>query len=143
MDLTRRHVVFVKTKNGEARGSPLHQRVVEALTNLPHRVGEVFRRPDGLPHERPKHPDDTSAGSRAKQIFAFPASVGEFAGSQVDVCLAPVLSLRAAVARLAETCSIRVVANREAHYERSGIKPAPIQENPDVRGSYPDRRGVT
>jgi hypothetical protein len=34
--------------------------VVEALTNLPHRVGEVFRRPDGLPYERPKHPDDTS-----------------------------------------------------------------------------------
>jgi integrase len=72
IDLARRHVAFVKTKNGEARGVPLHDRVVIALANLPHREGEVFRRPDGLPYERPKpkRPDDTSAGSRIKKAFA-------------------------------------------------------------------------
>jgi integrase len=70
VDLIRRHVVFPKTKNGAARGIPLHERVVVALANLPHREGEVFRRPDGLPYERPKHPDDTSAGSRIKKAFA-------------------------------------------------------------------------
>jgi integrase len=70
VDLVRRHVVFPRTKNGEARGVPLHERVVVAFTNLPHRNGEVFRRPDGLPYERPKRPDDTSAGSRIKKAFA-------------------------------------------------------------------------
>jgi len=70
VDLRRRHVVFPKTKNGDARGVPLHDRVVVALANLPHRAGEVFRRPDGLPYERPKRADDTSAGSRIKNAFA-------------------------------------------------------------------------
>lgn len=70
VNLTRRHVVFPKTKNGDARGVPLHERVVVALANLPHREGEVFRRPDGLPYERPKRADDTSAGSRIKKAFA-------------------------------------------------------------------------
>jgi hypothetical protein len=50
--------------------------VVEAMTNLQHRVGEVFRRPDGLPYERPKHSDDTSAGSRVKQALRFPRECG-------------------------------------------------------------------
>jgi integrase len=70
LDLARRHVVFPKTKNGDTRGVPLHDRVVVALANLPHRGGEVFRRPDGLPYERPKRADDTSAGSRIKKAFA-------------------------------------------------------------------------
>ena len=70
IDLARRHVVFPKTKNGGARGVPLHDRVVVSLANLPHRTGEVFRRPDGLPYERPKRADDTSAGSRIKKAFA-------------------------------------------------------------------------
>jgi integrase len=70
VNLTRRHVVFPKTKNGDARGVPLHERVVVALANLPHRDGEVFRRPDGFPYQRPKHPNDTSAGSRIKKAFA-------------------------------------------------------------------------
>src|SRR4051812_34848386 len=61
VDLARRHVAFPHTKNGDARGVPLHERVVVALANLPHRQGEVFRRPDGLPYERPKRADDTSA----------------------------------------------------------------------------------
>jgi integrase len=70
LDLVRKHVVFPQTKNGEARGVPLHDRVVVALANLPHREGEVFRRPDGLPYERPKRADDFSAGSRIKKAFA-------------------------------------------------------------------------
>ena len=70
LDLARRHVVFPKTKNGETRGVPLHDRVIVALANLPHREGEVFRRPDGLPYERPKRADDFSAGSRIKKAFA-------------------------------------------------------------------------
>jgi integrase len=68
--LTRAHVIFPKTKNGEARGVPLHRRVVTALANLPHREDEVFRRPDGLPYERPdEDDDDTSAGSRIAKAF--------------------------------------------------------------------------
>jgi integrase len=70
VDLKRRHVSFPKTKNGQARGIPLHERVVFALANLPHRDGEVFRRPDGRPYERPRHANDTSAGSRIKKAFA-------------------------------------------------------------------------
>jgi integrase len=71
VDLERRHVIFEKTKNGEARGVPLHERVVAALANLPHREGEVFRRQDGLPYERPKGADfdDTSAGNRISTAF--------------------------------------------------------------------------
>lgn len=70
VDLNRAHVAFPKTKNGEARGVPLHPRVVAALANLKHRGGEVFRRPDGEPYERPKKIDDTSAGSRIATAFA-------------------------------------------------------------------------
>jgi integrase len=69
VDLRRRHVTFIKTKNGEARGVPLHSRVVAALANLPHRDGEVFRRPDGLAYVRSKGIEDTSAGTRIKTAF--------------------------------------------------------------------------
>jgi integrase len=69
VDLSRAHVAFRKTKNGEPRGVPLHPRVVAALANLKHREGEVFRRPDGEPYERPKEADDTSAGSRIATAF--------------------------------------------------------------------------
>jgi len=69
VDLTRRHADFPKTKNAKPRGVPLHKRVVVALANLSHREGEIFRRPDGLPYERPKRVDDTSAGSRIKRAF--------------------------------------------------------------------------
>lgn len=44
VDLMRGHVAFLDTKNGEARGVPLHPRAVAALANLPHRDGVVFRR---------------------------------------------------------------------------------------------------
>jgi integrase len=71
LDLSRAHVIFPKTKNGDARGVPLHSRLVAALANLEHREGEVFRRPDGFPYERPDADDDTdtSAGARIKTAF--------------------------------------------------------------------------
>jgi len=70
VDLSRAHVGFPKTKNGEARGVPLHPRVVAALANLQGRnSSEVFRRPDGMPYERPKGNGDTSAGTRIKTAF--------------------------------------------------------------------------
>lgn len=47
VDLANRHVMFIKTKNGERRGVPLHGKVVAALQALPHSSGAVFRRPDG------------------------------------------------------------------------------------------------
>jgi len=70
VDLTRAHATFPKTKNGEARGVILHRRVVAALANLPHREGEVFRRPDGRSYERPRRRDDTSAGDRIATAFS-------------------------------------------------------------------------
>lgn len=57
-------VSFVKTNNSEARGVPLHERVVAELANLEPRQDEVFRRPDGRPYSRPRNSNDTSAGSR-------------------------------------------------------------------------------
>lgn len=51
VDLTRRRVQFLDTKNGESRGVPLHARAFETLANLPGgREGRVFRRPDGQPY---------------------------------------------------------------------------------------------
>jgi integrase len=72
VDLKRGHVSFPKTKNGEARGIPLHPRVIAALANLPHHEGCVFRRPDGAAYERPDADDDsdTSAGSRISTAFS-------------------------------------------------------------------------
>ena len=69
VDLRRRHVTFIKTKNGEARGVPLHSRVVALLASLPHHDGEVFRRPDGLAYVPSKGINDTSAGTRIKTAF--------------------------------------------------------------------------
>jgi integrase len=54
VDLERGEVQFLQTKNGEARGVPLHPRVIAALQALPRRDGAVFRRPDGQPYA-PKH----------------------------------------------------------------------------------------
>jgi integrase len=64
LDLQRAHVSFVKTKNGEARGVPLHARVLSEIANLQHRDGAVFRRPDGLPYRR-KH----DGGGQIKTAF--------------------------------------------------------------------------
>lgn len=71
VDLGRAHVAFPKTKNGEARGVPLHPRVIAGLANLHHREAEVFRRPDGEPYEPLDEEDqsDTSAGTRIATAF--------------------------------------------------------------------------
>jgi integrase len=69
VDLSRAHVGFPETKNGESRGVPLHPRAVAALANLKGRNGEVFRKPDGQPYSRPRSADDTSAGTRIKTAF--------------------------------------------------------------------------
>jgi integrase len=52
LDLQREQVSFTDTKNGEARGIPLHDRVIAELANLPDRDGAVFRRPDGRAYKR-------------------------------------------------------------------------------------------
>jgi integrase len=71
VDLARAHASFPKTKNGDARGVPLHPRVIAALANLKNREGCVFRRPDGgqYTRPRPKAISDTSAGSRVGTAF--------------------------------------------------------------------------
>jgi integrase len=43
--------MFLKTRTANC-GVPLHPRVRAVLANLPHRDGEVFRRPDGRPYAR-------------------------------------------------------------------------------------------
>lgn len=58
VDLERGHTVFVDTKNGDRRGTPLHPRALSALANLSHRAGMVFRRPD----RRPYTPKDDGGG---------------------------------------------------------------------------------
>ncbi len=50
VDLQAARVSFHGTKNGESRGVPLHPRAVQELSQLPHRTGAVFRRPDGQPY---------------------------------------------------------------------------------------------
>jgi len=52
VDLERAEVQFLKTKNGEARGVPLHPRVTAALSALPNRTDEVFRKQNGRPYAR-------------------------------------------------------------------------------------------
>jgi integrase len=52
VDLNRQEVQFLETKNGDARGVPLHPRLVDELGRLKHREGAVFRRPDGEPYAR-------------------------------------------------------------------------------------------
>lgn len=71
VDLERKQVQFIDTKNGTSRGVPLHERVVDELRKTNHRIGCVFRRPDGKEYTRPK-PDqdaDHSAGTRIKSAF--------------------------------------------------------------------------
>jgi integrase len=69
VDLGRAHVSFPKTKNGEPRGVPLHRDLIAALASLPHREGEVFRRPDGKLYEPPRGDYEQSAGGKIKTAF--------------------------------------------------------------------------
>lgn len=51
VDLSRRHVVFVDTKNGLDRGAILHPRAFTVLANMPHREGRVFKTRAGFDYE--------------------------------------------------------------------------------------------
>jgi integrase len=76
LDLTRGHVVFVDTKNGEARGVPLHSRVVDSLRALRHRHGAVFRTNAGLAYA-----EKESGGGQIKAAFKGAcrrAGIGDF-----------------------------------------------------------------
>jgi integrase len=60
VDLSRGEVQFVETKNGYARGVPLHPRLLEELNALSYKEGNVFRNRYGRPYSR---------GSRIKTAF--------------------------------------------------------------------------
>lgn len=64
VNLQGSQVQFIDTKNGESRGVPLHPRALAALASLPHRVDEVFRRPDGFAYKRIE-----AAGGQIKTAF--------------------------------------------------------------------------
>jgi integrase len=64
VNLQGAQVQFIDTKNGEARGVPLHPRALVALASLPHRFDEVFRRPDGFAYKRIE-----AAGGQIKTAF--------------------------------------------------------------------------
>jgi integrase len=64
LDLVRGHVNFIDTKNGEARGVPLHPRLVAELSNLRHKQGKVFRTPAGRPYA-----EKESGGGQIKTAF--------------------------------------------------------------------------
>ncbi|MDB5546130.1 MAG: site-specific integrase [Hyphomicrobiales bacterium] len=69
VELDREHVSFPATKNGTARGVPLHPRVIAALRRSNRRDGNVFLTDDGQPYGKPERAEDTSAGSRIKTAF--------------------------------------------------------------------------
>lgn len=88
VDLDRRHVDFIETKNGTSRGVPLHGRVVEALKNLSARKGRVFRDHLGRPYTLPVGRDarDTSSGSRIKSAFSTAIKKAGLEGFRVHDC---------------------------------------------------------
>lgn len=77
VDLSACHVEFLDTKNGEARGVPLHPRAVASLANLPHRSGAVFRR--SLPY---------TTKSGVKHPLGYPYEVREGGGGQIKTAWA-------------------------------------------------------
>lgn len=64
VDLARAQVQFLKTKNGEPRGVPLHPRVASLLARMPHRTGPVFLHRTGKPYS-PKR----DGGGQIKTAF--------------------------------------------------------------------------
>lgn len=75
VDLSRGHVIFRDTKNGETRGVPLHPRVIAALANLPwDRKGTVFRKPVGMLNGRPRkwlaYEERSGGGGQVKTAWA-------------------------------------------------------------------------
>lgn len=65
VDLVARRVRFLQTKNGESRGVPLNDDAFFALANLPHRDGQVFLTPAGVPY----HDTRGLGGSPIKRGF--------------------------------------------------------------------------
>jgi len=70
---------------------PLHQDLLAELANLPHRDGEVFRRPDGKPYGRPRGDYDLSqvAKSGRRSKFASVKDVGGDLGVMAAKYAAP------------------------------------------------------
>jgi integrase len=64
VDLAQAHVTFLQTKNGEARGIPLHPRLTNALRALRHRHGSVFRTNAGR-----SYAEKESGGGQIKTAF--------------------------------------------------------------------------
>ena len=50
VDLVRKQVNFIDTKNGESRGVPLSDKVIDALRGLNNQVGSVFLTDEGEPY---------------------------------------------------------------------------------------------
>jgi integrase len=76
LDLAGAHVTFLDTKNGEARGVPLHSRLVAELRALRHKQGRVFRTHAGLPYS-----EKDSGGGQIKTAFRGAcrrAGIGDF-----------------------------------------------------------------
>jgi integrase len=68
VDVVRGQAKFLKTKNGIARGVPLHPRVVAELRLLgPHKNGAVFLTNDGKPYEPKKQ--NRRGGGQIKTAF--------------------------------------------------------------------------
>jgi len=64
LDLAQAHVTFLETKNGEARGVPLHPRLTNELRALRHRHGSVFRTNTGRAYAQKE-----SGGGQIKTAF--------------------------------------------------------------------------
>jgi integrase len=64
VNLTKGHVMFLDTKNGEPRGVPLHARAVAELSKLRHQQGRVFRTPTGRAYA-----EKESGGGQIKTAF--------------------------------------------------------------------------
>lgn len=69
LDIDRRHVEFIDTKNGTSRGVPLHKRVTDELRKVNDRTGFVFTKENGEPYSQLK----ADAGTRI--LFGFHSAV--------------------------------------------------------------------
>jgi integrase len=70
VDLVRGHAQFIETKNGEARGVPLHARVIAELRKLdPQESGAVFLTNEGKPYAKPREWNGGGGGGQIKTAF--------------------------------------------------------------------------
>lgn len=88
VDLDRGHVTFIKTKNSEPRGVPLHPVVVSELRKSNRRKGPVFLTHKGKPYAKPDkdNDQDTSAGTRIKSAFRTACTKAEIANFTPHGC---------------------------------------------------------